>query len=136
MTIDENIVFGINSVREKLRASTKDVLEILVADSSDRSALRQIREDAERCGLQVTRVQARTLDHLVGGQRHQGVIARLQAYRYTEFAELIEQLSDSALASRILILDGQTREISGRCYGRRKRSVSNMWSFQRIVLST
>lgn len=108
MTIDENIVFGINSVREKLRASTKDVLEILIADSSDRAALRQIREDAERFGLQITQVQARTLDHLVGGQRHQGVIARLQAYRYTEFAELIQRVSDSTLASRILILDGLT----------------------------
>lgn len=108
MTIDENFVFGINSVREKLRASTKDVLEILVADSTDRAALRKIREDAERFGLRVTRVQSRTLDHLVGGQRHQGIIARLKAYQYLEFAELIQRVSDSALANRILILDGLT----------------------------
>jgi 23S rRNA (guanosine2251-2'-O)-methyltransferase len=108
MTIDENIVFGINSVREKLRASTKDVLEILVIDSTDRAALRQIREDAERFGLPVTRVQSKTLDHLVGGQRHQGVIARLQAYQYFEFPELIQRVSDSALVSRILVLDGLT----------------------------
>lgn len=108
MTFGENFVFGINSVREKLRASTKDVLEILVADSTDRAALRQIREDAERFGLRVTRVQSKTLDHLVGGQRHQGVIARLKAYQYLEFAELIQRLSDCALASRILVLDGLT----------------------------
>ena len=108
MANEENIVFGINAVREKLRASTKDVLEILVADSSDRVALRQIREDAERLGLRITRVPFKTLDQFVGGLKHQGVVARLEPHRYAEFAEVFQEVSNSAVASWILILDGLT----------------------------
>jgi 23S rRNA (guanosine2251-2'-O)-methyltransferase len=108
MITDENFVYGINSVREKLRAATKDILEILIADSSDRLPLRQLREDAEKLGLRITRVPAKTLDHLVGGQRHQGVLARLQAYEYLEFAKLLEQVSGATVAYRILVLDGLT----------------------------
>jgi 23S rRNA (guanosine2251-2'-O)-methyltransferase len=56
----------------------------------------------------LVRVHPKTLDRLVGGQRHQGAVARVQAYAYLSFTDLLKEVSLSSAASRILVLDGLT----------------------------
>jgi 23S rRNA (guanosine2251-2'-O)-methyltransferase len=108
MVNDENIIFGINPVLEKLKASTSDILEILIADSAGRAPLREISQEATRLGLPLVRVHPKTLDRIVGGQRHQGVVVRVEAYIYLPFADLLKEISSSSASSRILVLDGLT----------------------------
>ncbi len=108
MTIDENIIFGINPVLEKLKASADDILEILIAESPGRAQLREISQQAMRLGLALVRVHPKTLDRLVGGQRHQGVVARVEAYAYLPFADLVKEVSTNSATNRILVLDGLT----------------------------
>jgi 23S rRNA (guanosine2251-2'-O)-methyltransferase len=108
MTIDENLIFGINPVLEKLKASSGDILEILIAESAGRLPLREISQQATRLGLALVHVHPKTLDRLVDGQRHQGVVARVEAYAYLPFADLLKEVSTNSAANRILVLDGLT----------------------------
>ncbi len=108
MSKNQNIVFGVNPVLEKLQASADDILEILISDGPDRSALRLIRQEAMGRGLQVVTERRQILDRLVGGQRHQGVIAKVKAYRYLPFEVLLERTSEPLNPEWILILDGLT----------------------------
>ena len=108
MAKNQNLIFGINPVLEKLKASSRDVVEIFVSDIADRSEMRQVRQEAQRLGLRLVPVGAKTLDQLAGGHRHQGVVARVEAYRYLAFAEMIERIAPSSISERILILDGLT----------------------------
>ena len=108
MSDHPNLVFGVNPVLEKLRASAKDILEILISESSDRGALRQISQEAARLKLPVTAVPRAVLDRLAAGQRHQGVVAKIEAYRYLPFEALLEKISGSLNSEWILILDSLT----------------------------
>jgi len=104
----QNVVFGVNPVLEKLRAAADDILEIIITEGPDRSALRLIRQEAVGLGLRVVTGERQILDRLVGGQRHQGVIAKVKAYRYLPFELLLERTSESLDLEWILILDGLT----------------------------
>jgi 23S rRNA (guanosine2251-2'-O)-methyltransferase len=53
-------------------------------------------------------VSSRILDRLAGGQKHQGVVARIAAYRYLPFDDLLQQVAASSGSSWILVLDGVT----------------------------
>jgi 23S rRNA (guanosine2251-2'-O)-methyltransferase len=108
MSKKQDLIFGINPVLETLKASSQDLLEILVSEGSSRPALHLVRQEARRRGVRLLSVGSKTLDHLVRGQRHQGVIARVQAYRYLSFADLIERIGGPSTPERILILDGLT----------------------------
>jgi len=108
MSSNENIVFGINPVLEKLKASANDILEIFIAENGERTALRQVAQEARQQGLRIVPVQAKILDRLAGGYRHQGVVARVEAFRYLSFDELLEQVSTESATSWILVLDGLT----------------------------
>jgi 23S rRNA (guanosine2251-2'-O)-methyltransferase len=108
MSNKENIVFGINPVLEKLKASADDILEILIAENTEGTALRQIAQEARQLGLPMVPVPAKILDRMAGGYRHQGVVARVEAYRYLSFDGLLQQVSTDSATSWILVLDGLT----------------------------
>ncbi len=108
MSKKQDLIFGINPVLETLKASSPGVMEILVSESSDRPPLNLVREEAQRRGVRLLSVGNKILDHLVGGQRHQGVVARVQPFRYQVFADLIERIRAPSGAEQILILDSLT----------------------------
>jgi 23S rRNA (guanosine2251-2'-O)-methyltransferase len=108
MVTKHNLIYGVNSVLEKLKASPEDVIEILLSDLSNRAVSRQVRELATRLSIPVVGAAPKLLDQLIGGQRHQGVVARTEAYRYLPFADLLEGVAEPSRAERILILDGLT----------------------------
>jgi 23S rRNA (guanosine2251-2'-O)-methyltransferase len=70
--------------------------------------LRRISREAARLDIRLVTVEPKFLDRLVGKQRHQGVVARIEAYRYLSFAEMLERIAPPSIAERILILDGLT----------------------------
>jgi 23S rRNA (guanosine2251-2'-O)-methyltransferase len=106
--INSNLVFGVNPVLEKLKASSEDVEEILISEISDRSALRLVRQEAHRLDVRLVFVTRKFLDQLVDGYRHQGVVARVKPYHYLPFADMVEKIAAPASSERILILDGLT----------------------------
>jgi 23S rRNA (guanosine2251-2'-O)-methyltransferase len=85
----ENIVYGLNAVLEALRAGKRSIDSITVLASARPERLKLLLELARQKRIPVHRVPK--LD--VGGDaRHQGVIARIAAARYTDAEELLDAL--------------------------------------------
>ena len=104
MTID--YLFGINVIHETLIAAPQNVREILISESSHQGRLQALVLEARRQGLPVGYRAVRDLDRLSKGQRHQGVVAIVEAYAYPVFEKLLQRVADAKLSERILILDG------------------------------
>src|SRR5918994_7239331 len=108
MSKKQELIFGVNPILETLKTSSQDVLEIFISDRSDRQAMNLIRQEANRRGLRLLAVESNILDRLVRGERHQGVVARVQPYRYLSLAELIARIDAPSASVTTLILDGLT----------------------------
>lgn len=104
----QNLIFGINPILEKLRASPADIVEILLSNASDHAPLRRIYETAVQFHVPVTAVSPRFLDQLVNRHKHQGAVARLQPFRYLDLEQLLEHLAGAEQRGSILVLDGLT----------------------------
>jgi 23S rRNA (guanosine2251-2'-O)-methyltransferase len=104
METEPSVIFGINAILEKLKAQPSDVFQILLSGGA---AARVIQSEAARVGIAVTFAKTAVLDNLAQGQRHQGVVARVAAYRYAALDELLDS-SVSSLPKRVLILDSIT----------------------------
>lgn len=104
MKDEQSIVFGVNAIVEKLRSSPDEIVEILLAGE----AARRIEAEAERASVRVTHVSRELLNQLALGERHQGVLARVAAFRYWAVGELIDSALSSAPPRVVLILDGLT----------------------------
>lgn len=101
-------LFGINPVLEKLKASPEGVSELLIAAGSQRPVMRTIIGEAKRLGLPVTYLPGRHLDRLADGQRHQGVLAKVESHPYYPFAGMLEDVLSLPAPQWVLILDGLT----------------------------
>jgi 23S rRNA (guanosine2251-2'-O)-methyltransferase len=101
-------LFGINPVLEKLKASPEGVSELLIATGSQRPVLHKIDAEAKRLGLPVTYLPTRDLDRLAGGQRHQGILAKVHFHPYYPFADMQKSVLTLPAPLWVLILDGLT----------------------------
>lgn len=101
----QEIVYGIHPVLEKLRAAPGDVIEVLLLPGSRGPALRRVEQTARQEGCRVSDLDARTLDALTGGAKHQGVAARVAPFAYGSFEALLAEPSPAA-ADCVLFLDG------------------------------
>jgi 23S rRNA (guanosine2251-2'-O)-methyltransferase len=108
MSKTADLIFGINPVLEMLKASPREILEIVLAAGSDRPAVYRVCQEAQRHNVRLRYHTSKALDQMVGGQRHQGVVARVQPYHYFPFAELIERIALPSTSERVLVLDGLT----------------------------
>lgn len=83
-------------------------MEILIAKEARGKALKELEDEARRRGVRVGFAGASVLSRLVGGERHQGVVARVPAPTYADFSVLLAERSADAGYSWILALDGIT----------------------------
>lgn len=93
---------------EKLKESSQEVVEILLAKGPKGRALRSVEEEARRRGVTVVYVAHAALTRMVGGTKHQGVVAKVPISDYSDFTELLARLSHGLKRSWILALDGVT----------------------------
>jgi 23S rRNA (guanosine2251-2'-O)-methyltransferase len=104
MNAEQTIIFGINAILEKLKASPDEVVEILLAGEGGGA----IETAAERLGVRVVRESRDMLDRIALGARHQGAVARVAAFCYRPISMLLNDNALSAKPLRVLILDGIT----------------------------
>jgi 23S rRNA (guanosine2251-2'-O)-methyltransferase len=104
MTTD--YLFGINAIHETLIAAPRSVREIFVSENSHHGRLQALVDEARRQGLSVVYRAPQELARLSQGQRHQGVVAIVEAYAYLAFEKLLQRIADTELSEWILILDG------------------------------
>jgi 23S rRNA (guanosine2251-2'-O)-methyltransferase len=88
-----------------LRANSRRIEKIVVADGSREHRLHEIFDIARANGIRVDRVPRETLDKLVGPDaNHQGVVAFAAAADYVETEDILDSDRDSV--PLIVILDG------------------------------
>ena len=90
------LIYGAHPVEEVLRAGRRRVHRVLVSGSGRPSVL----EAAKHASIPVERVERSVLDS--AGDHHQGVVAEVEPYPYSDLHSILEAASARAL---ILILD-------------------------------
>ncbi|HVP65867.1 MAG TPA: 23S rRNA (guanosine(2251)-2'-O)-methyltransferase RlmB [Anaeromyxobacteraceae bacterium] len=101
------VVYGLNPVRELLRAGGQEVAELWFADGGERSrAVAEIERLAAGTGAKVRRAPRARLDRLAGLPGHQGVVAVVGDYRYAELGDVLEAARRREEPPLVVLLDG------------------------------
>jgi len=88
----QNIVYGLNSVMEALRAGKRPIDSITILESARPDRIKLLLDLARQKRIPIHRVPRLDLDRNLGEARHQGVVARIAAMRYADADELLESL--------------------------------------------
>ncbi len=98
------LIYGFHAVVARLRNHPASVEELYVDAERKDPRIRDVLETAKQLGLKVVTLDARRLEGMAGGGRHQGIaakVAMLAAPRHID--EVLENLTGSLL---LLVLDG------------------------------
>lgn len=104
VAIDENILFGRNSVLEVLK-SGRDIEKILVQKGQVEGSIKKIIGDAKQRGIIVVEVEKNKLDELCNMEKHQGVVAYASAHKYVDIDEILNDAKSKGEDPFILILE-------------------------------
>lgn len=98
------LIYGSLPVLEALRADTRRIDKVLIADGARENRLTEIIELCRSRSIALHRVPRETLaKHAGPNVNHQGVIALASAAAYIELDEVLDRTADPAL---LLLLDG------------------------------
>jgi 23S rRNA (guanosine2251-2'-O)-methyltransferase len=101
------ILYGMNPVRELLRAEGDGVSELWLAEGSTRGpAFAELERLARDRGAKVRSAPRAKLDRLAGTDRHQGIVAVVADFRYAELSELLAAAAGSGRPPLLVVLDG------------------------------
>ncbi|MEK3643449.1 23S rRNA (guanosine(2251)-2'-O)-methyltransferase RlmB [Aeribacillus sp. FSL M8-0235] len=103
LNVADEYIYGKNSVIEALK-SNRDINKVFIAENSYTKQAQQIIMLAKNKGVAVQFVPKKKLDQIVSGS-HQGVIAQVAAYKYTDFEDLFKLSDERGEAPFFLILD-------------------------------
>jgi len=101
----KGVLYGVHPVEEALRSGSRSVGVLYLAEGARGGRLREIEELARTRGLKVRRVDVRTLDRMVGGAVHQGVVVEADARPALDLDEVLAGLADQE-AALLVVLDG------------------------------
>lgn len=102
------LLYGLHSIKEKLRANPGDVLEVLIAQESGAQALRELCDLAKMHGVRAAVVRRAVLDRLADGQRHQGAVAKIKPFDYLQVEDLCDEVCAPDWTGCVVALDGLT----------------------------
>ena len=98
------VLTGFHAVTSRLRQAPDSVSEIYIDATRADARARDLRALAERLNIRLIPVDAKRLDGMAAGVRHQGVVAQASTLEVPKFIEdVLESLTEPAL---FLILDG------------------------------
>lgn len=106
MSKSDQWISGINAVASALEHDIEHVREILVEAGNKNLRITEIEENARRREISVRRVTHQALEGIAGGLRHQGVIARYEAAKPMDEAELAGLIEAAQGKALLLVLDG------------------------------
>jgi len=99
------VVYGLNPVRELLRAGGEGLSELWLGEGGRHAAhWEELARLARARGAKVRTSPRERLDRLAGTDRHQGVVAVVADYRYAQLEELLDAARDAP--PLLVVLDG------------------------------
>jgi 23S rRNA (guanosine2251-2'-O)-methyltransferase len=99
-------VYGFHAVQARLRAAPGTILEIWVDEGRQDARMRELLARLSSAGLTVHMADGNRLDKMVGGARHQGVVAKVEPLAMARtLDEVVEGIAGAPL---IVVLDGVT----------------------------
>src|SRR4030095_12750122 len=101
-------IFGVNPVLEALRAGRRPIQEITIAAGAKDARLRELIDLARAQDVPIHHAPRGNLDRVTGSGRHQGVVARVAAARYTDPEVLLDSVTSRAdnRLPLFVVLDG------------------------------
>jgi 23S rRNA (guanosine2251-2'-O)-methyltransferase len=100
-------VYGLNPVRELLRAGAEGIAELWLAEGGERElAFAELARLGREAGAKVRLAPRGKLDRIAGTARHQGVVAVVSDYRYREVEDLLEAARARGEPPLVVALDG------------------------------
>jgi 23S rRNA (guanosine2251-2'-O)-methyltransferase len=101
------VVYGLNPVRELLRAASAEVSELWLAEGGTRgAAFAELERLARAGGAKVRAAPRPKLDRLAGTDRHQGVVAVVAEFRYADVEAILARAKDAGRPPLLVVLDG------------------------------
>ena len=101
------VVYGLNPVRELLRAASTEVSELWLVEGGTRgAAFAELERLARGAGAKVRAAPRPKLDRLAATDRHQGVVAVVADFRYAALEDLLARASESGRPPLVVVLDG------------------------------
>src|SRR6202142_2332381 len=99
-----NILYGINTVTEALKAGARTFTWIAVAKERKDIRLQRVIDECRKLGVPVRILARMELDELAGNTAHQGLVAATSAKQYSDLDDLVgAKRGEHAL---IVVLDG------------------------------
>ena len=99
-----NILYGINTVTEALKARGRNFEWIGVAKERNDIRLRRVIDECRKIGVPVRILSRVELDELAGNAAHQGLVAATSAKQYSDLDDIVA--SRRGERSLIVVLDG------------------------------
>ncbi|MGV2623061.1 23S rRNA (guanosine(2251)-2'-O)-methyltransferase RlmB [Halobacillus sp. ACCC02827] len=96
-------IIGKNAVQEAIR-SGRSINKVMVSDQLQYQAFKKVEQLAKEQGVLVQKVPKKKLDQLVEGT-HQGVIASVAAYEYSDLEDLFAKAEEKGEAPFFIICD-------------------------------
>jgi len=100
--MSEEIIYGVNPVKEALRSSRR-AFELFVVPSAADNRLEKIVTLAEEQSIPVRRRMKPDLSRLCGTEHHQGIALRVEEFTYADLEDIV---STADIDSVVLVLDG------------------------------
>ena len=105
MAYEEYVIEGRNAVIEALRAK-KSIDKLYILDGCQDGPVSTIKREAKKSDVFVKFVSRDILDKMSETGHHQGDIAKVAAYEYTELDEILEKAREKGEAPFLILLDG------------------------------
>lgn len=99
------ILWGVHSVREALRAGRRRIHEILISGDKTAKRLPEITDQARTKNISVRMTSPDELKKLTGAERHQGVAAIVTPLPLVEFSTLLDKAAALAQSPFYLLVD-------------------------------
>lgn len=103
--MQEEIIYGINPVKEALRGQRR-AFELFVAEGTSDQRVEKLLKLAAEAGVPVRRRQRRDLQRLCATDHHQGVALRVEAFAYPDFDDVLAAWKEKGEEGIFVVLDG------------------------------
>ena len=101
----QDIVEGRNAVLELL-SNNRDINKLLIAKGEKHGSIIEIIAKAKEKGVNIVEVDKNKLNEISETKKHQGVIAIVPSFNYSEIEDILEEAKSKNERALVLILDG------------------------------